>query len=47
LVLLYEREALDFFRALGTFLSVVSAFVVSQKPDFARLFGESNESEAT
>jgi hypothetical protein len=33
LLLLHEREALGFFSTFGTFPSVVSAFVVSHKPD--------------
>ena len=35
--LLREREALILFPAFGTFLGVVSAFVVSHKPDLRPL----------
>jgi hypothetical protein len=37
LLLLHERKALGFFPAFGTFLSVVSAFVVSHKYDLRPL----------
>ena len=43
MLLLGEREALILLPAFGTFLSVVSASVVSHSPTFARFWSPSNE----